>query len=128
MNININIIYIYTLYIMLFIDYLKSLNLSPDRYMNRIRLKCSVWDYNFNNVHFSDNEKYKLYYEYEGNKIYFGKNYKNDFEMYRYLCEQKKYTEEEILFKRQNARDVMAKSPYFYSKYSHCILSLRLLW
>ena len=64
---------------MLFKLWLISLKINPLQYLNIVKHKMIECDYN-NDVHFSDDEKHKLYLiDNEGNgKIFFGLNYTAD--------------------------------------------------
>lgn len=76
---------------MLFTEFLIKNNIDPVQYMIIAKKNAKNYILNPDNLHFSDKPKYKLYYENNGDKIYFGGNMYFDFIIYNILERRKKF-------------------------------------
>jgi hypothetical protein len=114
---------------MLFKLWLISLKINPLQYLNILKHKMIEYDY-INDVHFSDDEKHKLYLiDNENGKIYFGNNYTADDVMNSILLNNdwitfQDKTRENKEWVDENIMPLVGK----YGKFEPIIIEFYLLW
>ena len=114
---------------MLFKLWLISLKINPLQYLNIIKHKMIEYNYN-NDVHFSDDEKHKLYLiDNVNGKIYFGLNYTaddvmNSIALNNELITFEDKTRENKEWVDENIMPLTGK----YGKFEPIIIEFYLLW
>ena len=114
---------------MLFKLWLISLKINPLQYLNIVKHKMIECDYN-NDVHFSDDEKYKLYIiDNVNGQIFFGTNYTaddvmNSIAMNNDLITFEDKTRENKEWVDENIMPLVGK----YGKFEPLIIEFYLLW
>ena len=111
-----------------FQEQLKSIGYNPKTYLQQIQVKSMFLNYDWKNLQFSDDDKYKLQIinPKNGKIIRFGATGYNDYLIYMFLVKKRKITYDEAQKHRDNFLKRMKKTnDKLYSKKN---LARNILW